>query len=68
MALASFVSLTINQANIVNTVNRVNGVDGVDGVNSSTLVGSTRLATTKLLILILLYIINLTARSKASDI
>jgi len=39
MALAGFVSLAVDQVNIINTVNRVNGVDGV---NNPTSVGGTR--------------------------
>ena len=68
MALASFISLTVDQVDIVNTVNKVNGINEVNGINSPALAGSTRPATTKLLISMPLYIINLTARSKASDI
>ena len=40
--LASFISLAVNQVNIINTVNRV---DGVNRINSPTLAGSTRPAT-----------------------
>jgi hypothetical protein len=65
VVLASFISLTVNQVDIVDTVN---GVDGVDRVNSPTLAGGTHLATTKLLILTPLRIISLTARFKANNI
>jgi hypothetical protein len=63
--LASFILLVVNQVDVVDIID---GVDEVDGVDSPALTGSICLVTTKLLILMLLCIISLTARFKTSDV